>query len=37
MASRDELVVAPVVLIGPVGVGKSTVAGMLADRLGWPN
>ncbi len=37
MAPRDEPVVAPVVLIGPVGVGKSTVAGMLAGRLGLPN
>ena len=36
-ASRDEPVAAPVVLIGPVSVGKSTVAELLADRLGWPN
>ena len=26
----------PVVLIGPVGVGKSTIAGLLAARMGWP-
>ena len=24
------------VLIGPVGVGKSTIAGLLAARMGWP-
>ena len=29
--------IAPVVLIGPVAAGKSTVAGLLAGRLGWPN
>jgi shikimate kinase len=37
MPPRDRLVVAPVVVIGPVGVGKSTVAGLLAGRLGWPH
>jgi shikimate kinase len=37
MPPRDQPVAAPVVLIGPVGVGKSTVAKLLADRLGWPN
>jgi tRNA A37 N6-isopentenylltransferase MiaA len=37
MPPRDEPVAAPVVLIGPVNVGKSTVAELLADRLGWPS
>jgi hypothetical protein len=37
MPPRDQLVTPPVVLIGPVGVGKSTVGGLLADRLGWPH
>jgi shikimate kinase len=37
MPPRDQLVAPPVVLIGPVGVGKSTVGGLLADRLGWPH
>ena len=32
----DTLVIPPVVLIGPVGVGKSTIAGLLAARMGWP-
>jgi shikimate kinase len=37
MPPRDRLVTPPVVLIGPVGAGKSTVGGLLADRLGWPH
>ena len=37
MPLQDTLVIPPVVLIGPVGVGKSTVAGLLADRMGWPH
>lgn len=37
MPPRDELVIPPVVLIGPVAAGKSTVAGLLAGRLGWPS
>lgn len=37
MPRQDTLVVPPVVLIGPVSVGKSTVAGLLADRMGWPH
>lgn len=36
MSRWDTLVIPPVVLIGPVGVGKSTVAGLLAARMGWP-
>ena len=36
MSFWDTLVIAPVVLIGPVGVGKSTIAGLLAARMGWP-
>jgi shikimate kinase len=35
-APLDTLAIPPVVIIGPVSVGKSTVAGLLADRLGWP-
>jgi shikimate kinase len=37
MPCPDKPVAAPVVLIGPVSVGKSTVAALLADRPGWPN
>jgi shikimate kinase len=37
MAPRDDLVIPPVVLIGPVAAGKSTVAGLLAGRLGRPH
>src|SRR5918994_620823 len=37
MSLRDTLVIPPVVLIGPVGVGKSTIAGLLAARMGWPH
>jgi 2-phosphoglycerate kinase len=37
MPLQDTLVIPPVVLIGPVSVGKSTVAGLLADRMGWPH
>jgi shikimate kinase len=37
MSLRDTLVIPPVVLIGPVSVGKSTIAGLLADRMGWPH
>jgi hypothetical protein len=36
MPPLDTLAIPPVVIIGPVSVGKSTVAGLLADRLGWP-
>jgi len=36
MSRWDTLVIPPVVLIGPVGVGKSTIAGLLAARMGWP-
>jgi shikimate kinase len=36
MPRWDTLVIPPVVLIGPVGVGKSTIAGLLAARMGWP-
>jgi shikimate kinase len=36
-APQDRLVIPPVVVIGPVSVGKSTIAGLLADRLGWPH
>jgi hypothetical protein len=36
MSLCDTLVIPPVVLIGPVGVGKSTIAGLLAARMGWP-
>jgi adenylate kinase family enzyme len=37
MSLWDTLVLPPVVLIGPVGVGKSTIAGLLAARMGWPH
>jgi len=36
MSLWDTLVLPRVVLIGPVGVGKSTIAGLLAARMGWP-
>lgn len=37
MPPQDRLVIPPVVVIGPVSVGKSTIGGLLADRLGWPH
>jgi shikimate kinase len=37
MPPRDDLVIPPVVLIGPVAAGKTTVAALLAGRLGWPH
>jgi shikimate kinase len=37
MPRRDRLIIPPVVVIGPVGVGKSTVADLLKNRLGWPH